>query len=380
MIPNKSTIGFLSSSTSLGGLELNAARLAHWMKDREWNVFFFAVPETPLYAECERRGLPMVPIERNWKYFDLRRAFQLYRKLTALDIRTVYFRDNRDISLLGLARVFFGSRIKLIFQQGMVLGVDKKDIVHTLRFSRIDAWLTQLEYLAQNVKDRTRFDPEKIHVVPLGIELETFTANSDRSSIRSKLNIPVESPVLGLIGRFDPKKGQLFTVRAFARIREKVSDALLVMVGDVTQNEGEAYMDAVRREITAHHLEDSALIRPFTQDVAEYYQCFDVFALPSQKETAGTVLKEAMACGLPVIATDAGGPPEIVDYGKAGMLYTPGDTDAFVRETVRLLSDPDERKVWGQKAREHAVNTFSKERQCEMIEKIIKTVTSNEYG
>ncbi len=112
--------------------------------------------------------------------------------------------------------------------------------------------------------------------------------------------------------------------------------------------------------------------------MAEYYQCFDVFALSSQKEIAGTVFKEAMACGLPVIATDAGGPPEIVHHGKSGILYTPGDTDAFVREAVRLLRDPDERSVWGQKAREHAVRTFSRERQCELLEEIIKTVMSKE--
>lgn len=376
MTTNKPQLGFVSSSTSLGGLELNAARLAQWMKDRGWNVPFFAVPETPLYGECERRDLPLVPIERNRKYFDLRRAFQLYRKLSARNIRTVYFRDNRDISVLGLAKLFSGNRIRLVFQQGMVLGVDKKDMIHTLRFSRIDAWLTQLEYLVQNVTDRTRFDPEKIHVVPLGIELETFAPGSDRAAVRSKRGIPAGPPVLGVIGRFDPKKGQLFTVRAFTRIRKHVPDALLVMVGDATQNEGNEYMDAVRSEIAAHGLKDVVLIRPFTPDVAEYYQCFDVFALPSQKETAGTVLKEAMACGLPVIATDAGGPPEIVHHGKAGILYTPGDTDAFVREAVRLLRDPHERSAWGQKAREHAVRTFSRERQCELLEKIIKTVMS----
>lgn len=206
-------IGFFCSSTSLGGLEINIVRMADWMKQRGWDVILYVLKDSPMEAIAGEKSLTISHINRHWKYFDFIEALKLLQKIKKDGIDIVFIRDTRDIGLIALAKTLSGNKLKLIYQQAMQIGVDKRDIFHTLRFLKIDAWLTPLHWLAEQVKTRTRYPAGKIHIVHKGIELEKFIHKKrSKQKAREMLSLSSDARILGIIGRIGPGKGQHFLI------------------------------------------------------------------------------------------------------------------------------------------------------------------------
>ena len=143
-------IVFYCSSLSWGGLEMNVIRFASWMQERGHKITVCCVKGSPLMDSAQKQNLTTQTVTRNKKYFDLISAFKFARLTNQLGADVVWYRDNRDLSTLGWAKLF-GGKFKLLYQQAMQLGVDKKDFIHTWRFKQIDAWIAPLIFLANQV-------------------------------------------------------------------------------------------------------------------------------------------------------------------------------------------------------------------------------------
>ena len=147
-----------------------------------------------------------------------------------------------------------------------------------------------------------------------------------------------DAQLIGVLGRIDEKKGQLFLVQALEQIRASGEELELLIVGEPTINDprGKAYYDQLMCYIADHQLESVVHFAGFTQDVARFYNAIDVFVMSSIGETYGMVTLEAMLSGVPVLGTDSGGTPEILGRGRLGELYVPENMDAFLAAYNRL--------------------------------------------
>jgi glycosyltransferase involved in cell wall biosynthesis len=110
------------------------------------------------------------------------------------------------------------------------------------------------------------------------------------------------------------------------------------------------------------------------QDVLYFYRSIDIFALSSQKETYGMVTIEAMAAGLPIVATNSGGTVEILKSGELGLLYNPSSARDFAVNVISLLDDADKMDSMGTLAQAEAIDNYSNEKECQRIEDIINTL------
>lgn len=146
-----------------------------------------------------------------------------------------------------------------------------------------------------------------------------------------------QRPVVGFVGRIEPRKGTLDLLRAFADVRSNVPDALLVIVGADELDADRAYARQVRAEAERHG--DSVLMLGVVPGAAALMRWFDVLAVPSLEEPFGTVAAEALAAGTPVVATRSGGMEEYVEHGRSGMLVPPGDPAQLADAVSRLLTD-----------------------------------------
>ncbi|MFH1319874.1 MAG: glycosyltransferase family 4 protein [Bacteroidota bacterium] len=365
-------IGFLCSSSSLGGLEINVVRLAFWMKQRGWEVVLYVLKNSPIEAMAKDRSIRIRNIVKHWKYFDIIRALKLLQKLRADNVNLLLVRDNRDISLAAIAKTFSFNKLRIIYQQAMQIGINKKDIFHTIRYSKIDAWLTPLKWLAGQVKARTNFPANKIHIVPLGIELEKFINNKyTKEKAREFFSLSSESRIIGIIGRLAYGKGQHLLIEAIHHLNTQNYNVELLIVGEPTKNEGTQYLDHLNQLVTKYNLNDKVHFRPFTDKVEIFYRAIDIFTLASKSETFGTVTIEAMASGLPIIGTNTGGTPEILKYGGLGLLFTPGNMKELVNNITALLDDPSKMKALGESARKEAIEKYSHIAECRQIEEII---------
>ena len=170
--------------------------------------------------------------------------------------------------------------------------------------------------------------------------------------------------VIGTAGRLVPIKGTLYLVRALAALRPEFSNLRLEIAGA-----GPERM-AIENEVRLLDLQDSVTFLGWQTDLASVLVTWDVFVQPSLEEGFGIATLEAMAAGLPVIATAVGGLPELVKDGRTGWLVPPGDSTALAERLRLLLLNPEKRHAMGAAGQARARDSFSIERMVEAISKI----------
>lgn len=170
---------------------------------------------------------------------------------------------------------------------------------------------------------------ERVHVVANGVDTATFRPR-DRADARRALGVDPEARVILYVGRLEPRKGTEDLMAAFERVRERVPEALLVLVGDGVS------APAARAHALRWGTRGRVLGALPHEDVAEWMAACDVLTLPSWAEGTPNVVLEALASGRPVVATSVGGIPDVVD-ARAGILVPPRDARALADALVSAL-------------------------------------------
>ena len=214
----------------------------------------------------------------------------------------------------------------------------------------IRRFTTVSEDLRRWLIEDVKVDSAKIQRIYNGVDT-AHDAPADRAEIRAALGVPADAPVIGTVGRLDPVKDQAGLLEAFARLR--TTGAVLVIVGD-----GPCRADLHGRA-AALGLGERVRFLGARKDVAHVLGAMDVFVLPSIAEGVSNTILEAMATGLPVVATRVGGNPELVSPGVTGQLVPRQHPDALADAIDRYLGDPVLRLAHGTQARARAVEMFS---------------------
>ncbi len=175
---------------------------------------------------------------------------------------------------------------------------------------------------------------------------------------------------IGLIGRISPWKGQHIFLQAAARVYQKFPEARFFIVGSALFGEAE-YDRKVRSLTESLGISDLVTFTGFRKDVQNMIADMDLIVHASTTgEPFGQVIIEGMAAGKPVIATDGGGVPEIVEDGKTGILVPMGDVQAMADAIGRMLADPALAADMGARGRERVRDYFTIERKARNVEAV----------
>jgi glycosyltransferase involved in cell wall biosynthesis len=208
-----------------------------------------------------------------------------------------------------------------------------------------------------------------VRLVYNGIPVDSF----DRAAIvpdRGALGVPEGHKVVGHVATFTPKKRQLDLLQAAKLVIDKDPEVTFVLVGKgALRPELEALAAALG--ISKH-----VVFPGFVPDLTAAMACFDVFALSSLYEGLPTVAIEAMALGIPVVATWVGGTPEIVNHDHDGLLVPPSDPQAMAKGILRLLGDDGLRAQMGARAEQSARSKFDIRRRVLETEAVYDEVLS----
>jgi glycosyltransferase involved in cell wall biosynthesis len=216
--------------------------------------------------------------------------------------------------------------------------------------------------------------PAKLHRIPNGVDLTRFFPQDPHEGLRASLGIPKGLPVIGSIGRFVPYKGYAYLVEAARLVREVRPEIHWLLLGD-----GELRGELMRR-CRAMGLDQQVHFAGWRDDVPDVLTLFDVFILPSLGEHFGRVLIEAMAMAKAVVATDAGGVPEIVIHGETGLLVPPADPQAIAEAVLALLQDPTRAARLGAAGRRRAESEFSLARHAQAVEALYQEILGGDRG
>ena len=187
---------------------------------------------------------------------------------------------------------------------------------------------------------------DKISIIHSGVVLNRYQITpKKRRQKKKELDIPPDSLVVGYVGWLIPIKGVTYLVSAMAKVAEKYPKSILVLVGK-GDDKGEEEVH-LRKQVEDVGLAGKVRFLGWRPDVDEVMGCFDIFVLPSLNEGMGRVLVEAMAAGLPIVASRVGGIPDLVKDGQNGLLVPPADAPALTKAIYDLLADKKRRKQMG---------------------------------
>jgi len=199
--------------------------------------------------------------------------------------------------------------------------------------------------------------PQKISQIYNGVDTEQFYPVKCRLPLPIEHFVPQDGIVIGTIGRMQPEKDQLTLVCAFIALLDTVEKGRerlrLVLIGDGLLRE---QAQALLREAKAEHL---AWLPGARDDAPKMMQALDIFVLPSLIEGVSNTILEAMATGLPVVATAVGGNPELVNNGETGLIVPPADDAAMSQAIHRYIDNPELRRKHGKLGRIHVKKMFS---------------------
>jgi glycosyltransferase involved in cell wall biosynthesis len=350
-------IAVVCFSRSLGGLELTTLRLSNAINDRGMKTLVIVPPSSPLQQRAVASGLRVSAIEPRLKYGDLGAVFRLGKIFRKNRVDVAVLMQSKDIHLASLGSLMC-PYVKLVFYQQMDSGYNKRDIFHTWVYSKLSRWITLTESMRRNVLAFTRMPPQKVDVVPLGIELKRFDPNRyTKSAARSFFKLPSKGEIVGVLGRLDPQKGQEILLRAIPALTKQHRDIHILFAGDETAGEP-GYKTHLEQLGNSLSIRNRVIFLPFTDDVPRLLAALDLFVLPSYEETYGLVIIEAMAMNRAVIATNAGGVPEIVRNGKTGLLVEPRDVEGLACAVHRVLSNAKLRSAITRSARVEVQRRF----------------------
>jgi sugar transferase (PEP-CTERM/EpsH1 system associated) len=201
--------------------------------------------------------------------------------------------------------------------------------------------------------------PERMGVMYNGVDTQRFApCIQTRLAMRRELGLPEDSFVIGAVGRLVPIKDHQTLLKAAALLFARGIDVRVVLVGSGPERE--------RLQATAAGaLEGRVCFAGDSDRVPGMLNAMDVFVLPSLGEGMSNTLLEAMACGLPVFATNVGGNPEIIEDNLNGSLFAPGDVEWLANKLQLLASDPSLIHQLGTAARNYAIESFSLSRMLE---------------
>ena len=216
--------------------------------------------------------------------------------------------------------------------------------------------------------------PGKVRCIHNGVDLARFAPRPSSPAQRRALGLPGSGPVVVSVGRFVPFKGYAHLVEAAALVSRVRPDVRWLLVGD-----GELRHE-LERQCRTLEIQEKVTFAGWREDIPEILALGEVFVLPSLAEHFGRVLVEAMAMEKPVVATDAGGTPEVVIDGETGCLVPPGQAAPLAAAVIALLDDPTRAARLGAAGRRRAQAKFSLARHAAEVQALYEELLAEPRG
>jgi glycosyltransferase involved in cell wall biosynthesis len=231
---------------------------------------------------------------------------------------------------------------------------------------------------AESIKDwlvSDGYDPSRIVVIRNGLDLPRF-GGPRNPLLRQELGVPEDAPIVAMMSRLTPMKGIEDFIDAAAIVSWNRPDVRFLIVGaghladHGTFSEDHKYRQSIEDRVRRLGLSERVLLTGYRSDVGQVLSELTVSVLPSLSEGLSNAVLEAMASGLPVVATRVGGTPEAVEDGVTGLLVPPSDPQALATAIAEVLSDPVRAAAMGAAGREAVVARFGMDRMVHATEQL----------
>ncbi len=343
----------LCLSHSLGGLEL-------YMKNLSENFGTKAVVAkgSRLAKEFEKDKFDFYEIPKFG-------VFKLASIIDKENIDVLHLHYTKDILIAVLAKKISSKKPKIVQSRHMHMTRFKSDLWHKFLYKNMDLIIAVTKMLENQL---IKFIPSdvrpRIQTCYLGVKKPVLLSPIQKLMLKKDLGLD-NAFCVGIVGRIEHAKGQHIVLSATKQLRENGINARCVVLGGAMD---EAYL----AELESKYKQDKFM--GHVNNVSEIMQAFDVLVLATKKETFGLVLVEAMRCGVCVVASDSGGPLEIIDNGVNGLLFESFNSDDLAKKLELLANDENLRLSLAKSGKNKADAKFSDEVHYEKIKEILENL------
>lgn len=347
---------------AVGGLENGLINLINRIPDREFRHAIVCIDGfTDFRKRIDRDDVEIIAINKK-PGTDAAALVRLYKEFRRLQPSVVHTRNIAALDAL-LPALLAGVKVRIHGEHGWDIGdVDGGSAKH--RFLRrvhaplIKRYVTVSKHLESYLTKDVGIDRARVSQIYNGVDTSKYRPAhpGERQHLPLRQKFGETAVLIGTVGRLNPVKDQMSLVEAFVRLLQRYPEmretVRLVVVGDGPVR------DRIQGRVTAAGLEDLAWIPGSRDDVSQILRSLDVFVLPSLAEGVSNTILEAMASGVPVVATAVGGNVELVEDGLTGSLVAPADSAALSDAIADYVRSPDRRRRHGLAARGVAEEKF----------------------
>jgi len=359
----------LCLSPNLGGLELYMQRLTSFLHSKGDIHVALASNSRLDQALSKHNDLPILRLKKHaWKHL-FHNAKQLARYIDRHEIDLIHMHWTKDLPLCVFAKKFSKREPKLVQSRHMNMTRFKSDFYHRYIYKNIDLMIA----VTQQVKEQiTHFVPAEIcppvKVSYIGAPSYNPLEESEQQKLKQQYQLE-DSFIVTLAGRIEPAKGQALLISALEQLNNpKIK---VMFIGDAME---EDYLADFKQNIDAKGLASQVAFTGFVNNVQDLMAISNCVVLATDKETFGMVLIEAMHAETTVIASNSGGPIEIIDHDKTGLLFSSGQVGDLAEKINRCVSNPDTSKRLAIAGKSKALNQFSAEQQFSEVHVLLTAI------
>jgi len=356
-----------------GGQHNQALRLAEPLRRRGWETLVL-LPDEPGSAATRLRdgGVPVVtqPLHRLRNRRDPRLHAQLAAGFPREVMRIRRLIQERQIALVVVVgavnpHAAIAARLAGVPVVWQILDISVPAVARVPVMRLVDHLADSVMFCSQALMDlyvgsRQLRSPAIVYYPP--VDTKQFDRLAERrGATREQFGIPAEAPVVGTVANINPDKGLEYFAHAAGEIYRSHPATRFIVVGERYDTHRE-YAAAVDAEMERAGIPgDHVIFTGGRSDVENYYPAMDVKLITSVREGAPTTAMEAMACGLPLVATDVGAMREVVDHDTTGLIVPARESGAIARAAVTLLDDSSARHRMGEAGKRRAIKYYDVE-------------------
>jgi glycosyltransferase involved in cell wall biosynthesis len=354
----------LSLSPAYGGLEIHIVDFCSWLAQQSGIELHTCLGnDTPIARNLKDLHLPGIQFDNTAGKFPviMARALAKYIDKNKIDILHMHWKD--DLPLASLAKRMAKHTCRLVHTRHMLLPGSKHDLYHRMLYKPVDKYITITRDLKEQAEKNLPLDHKQIDVIYYGIRAPKILSSDEIAALKQRFKIDHKFTV-GLIGRICQEKKQHMLIQAVKQLKDQDIHINAIIVGAIMTDD---YMTGLQQYVSENNLESSVHFSGFFEHPTDLMQCFDVLIMPSGVETFGLVLIEGMYCGIPVIGSDKGGVPEIIDHGTTGLMFESDNLQSLVEMILRLYHDRTLRTQLAQAGKSKAERMFVLDQQYNKV-------------
>lgn len=360
-------ISYLITELSIGGAQTALFRLLRHLDRTQFQptaiTLFHGIGAVAQQIRALDMPVTDLGMSAKWRLDALGRLFVLLRQQKPDILHSWMFHANVPARIIGRL-----ASVPVIISSERTMGQESQ-----LRH-RLNRWTAPLadrilcvsEQVQRYAQEEIGLPAHKLITIPNGIELSQFAQLPSQAAARAQLDLPMDGFIVGAIGRPRPVKGYHFLLQAWAKWHPAPSNRLLLFVGDGPDR------PALQAQATRLGVADSVQFWGDRSDVLQIMPALNLLVSSSLHEGMSNVILEAMAAGLPVIATAVGGTPELVLHEQTGLLLPSADPLAMSHALAQLWSNPSQAQQLGKNGQQRIWQQFDLQKTVQQTETVYR--------